>query len=148
MNPIAGKLLAAVDWSAYLEHDGPAAEVGAALHDLLTSSDVDGATSAWKRIEEHVFWQGTIYPVAEPTVSVMLAALMEQQPSWRSGWIVDLLFFIVCGVSLTARLCKRGAETARERGCGCWRAGRLRMRGGHGTTPSRSLRLSRRSAPG
>lgn len=52
------------------------------------------ASAAWKGIEEHVFSQGTIYSVAEPAAAVMLAALTEDQPSWRSGRIVDLLFFI------------------------------------------------------
>lgn len=82
------------------------------------SADVDEATSAWRRIEEHVFSQGTIYPVAEPTVSVMLAALTEEQPSWRSGRIVDLLFFIVRGVSLTDPSLQ---SRCRDRACeGLW----------------------------
>jgi hypothetical protein len=118
MNPIASQLIASVDWSTYMECNGPAAEVGAALHDLLVSSDVAEATSAWKRIEEHVFSQGTIYSAAEPTVSVMLAALTEEQPSWRSGRIVDLLFFIVRGMSLTdPSLQARCRDRARE---GLW----------------------------
>lgn len=118
MNPIASRLIASVDWSTYLECNGPAVGIGVALHDLLVSADVDEATSAWNRIEEHVFSQGTIYPVAEPTVSVMLAALTEEQPSWRSGRIMDLLFFIVRGVSLTDPFLQLGAETAREKGSG------------------------------
>ena len=118
MNPIASQLIASVDWSTYLECNGPAVGIGVALHDLLVSADVDEATSAWNRIEEHVFSQGTIYPVAEPTVSVMLAALTEEQPSWRSGRIMDLLFFIVRGVSLTDPFLQaRCRDRARE---GLW----------------------------
>lgn len=101
MSPLASRLIAAVDWSSYLECNGPATAVGPALYDLLVSTDFDGAADAWERIEEHVFSQGTIYSSAEPTVSIMLAALTEEQPPWRSGRILDLLFFIVCGVSLT-----------------------------------------------
>lgn len=101
MSGVALAELASVDWSAYVEHDGPATSVGLALQDLLSSTDVESASSAWLRIEEHVFSQGTIYSVAEPTVSVMLAALTEEQPPWRSGRIVDLLFFIVSGMSPT-----------------------------------------------
>jgi hypothetical protein len=100
MSLLASQLIASVDWSLHMECNGPATGVGPALHDLLASSDVDQATGAWNRIEEHVFSQGTIYSSAEPTVSIMLAALTEDQPPWRSGRIVDLLFFIVCGVSL------------------------------------------------
>lgn len=115
MNRFAGQLIACVDWSSYLECDGIATGVGAALHDLLSSSSVDEATGAWMRIEEHVFSQGTIYSSAEPTVSIMLAALTEDQPPWRSGRILDLLFFIVSGVSLTdpslqARCRRRAVE--------------------------------------
>jgi hypothetical protein len=51
------------------------------------------------RLEDQVFSQGTIYPAAEPTVSVLLAALTEEQPAWRAGRIADLLFFVVSGVS-------------------------------------------------
>jgi hypothetical protein len=66
---------------------------------LLSSADVESAFVAWDRIEEHVFSQGTVYPVAEPIVSVMLAALNEYQPPWCSGPIVDLFFFAVSGAS-------------------------------------------------
>jgi hypothetical protein len=102
--PVSAVALAeitSVDWSGYVEHDGPATGVGVALQDLLRSTDVESASAAWQRLEEHVFSQGTIYSVAEPTVSVMLAALTEEQPPWRSGRIVDLLFFIVSGMSPT-----------------------------------------------
>jgi hypothetical protein len=112
--------IASVDWSAYVEYDGPATSVGLALHDLLSSTDVESASAAWLRIEEHVFSQGTIYSVAEPTVSVMLAALTEEQPPWCSGRIVDLLFFIVNGMSPTDETLQAGANTEPERGSGCW----------------------------
>jgi hypothetical protein len=118
VNPIAEVLIDSVDWSTYQELGGPATALGAALRDLLSSSNVEEASTAWSEIEEHVFSQGTIYSAAEPTVSVMLAALTEDQPSWRSGRIVDLLFFIVRGVSVTdSSLQDRCRERARE---GLW----------------------------
>ena len=118
MSSIALAEIASVDWSAYVEHDGPATNVGVALRDLLSSTDVESASAAWLRIEEHVFSQGTIFSVAEPTVSVMLAALTEEQPPWRSGRIVDLLFFIVSGMSQTDEtLQTRCRRRARE---GLW----------------------------
>jgi hypothetical protein len=118
MSGVALAEIASVDWSAYVEHDGPATSVGIALRDLLSSTDVESASAAWLRIEEHVFSQGTIYSVAEPTVSVMLAALTEDQPPWRSGRIVDLLFFIVNGMSPTDEtLQTRCRHRARE---GLW----------------------------
>lgn len=118
MNVIAEHLLEATDWSSYRVATGSASAVGAALRDLLSSSDVAEASAAWGQIEERVFSQGTIYSAAEPTVSVMLAALTEEQPSWRSGRILDLIFFIVRGASATdASLQARCRDRARE---GLW----------------------------
>jgi hypothetical protein len=99
MSRLAEALIESVDWSAYLEATGPADGIGQALGQLLSSSGVGEASAAWEEIEEHVFSQGTIYSVAEPAAAVMLAALTEDQPSWRSGRIVDLLFFIAQGTS-------------------------------------------------
>lgn len=107
-----------VDWPSYRVATGPAATLGGALHGLLSSGNVDEASAAWSDIEEHVFSQGTIYSAAEPTVSVMLAALIEDQPSWRSGRILDLLFYIVRGFSATdSSLQGRCRDRARE---GLW----------------------------
>lgn len=118
VNVIAQRTIEAVDWSSYRVADGSAATVGSALHDLLSSSDVGEASVAWERIEERVFSQGTIYSAAEPTVSVLLAALTDEQPSWRSGRILDLLFYIVKGSSTTdPALQDRCRDRARE---GLW----------------------------
>jgi hypothetical protein len=118
VNPLAGALIDSVDWSSYLVLGGPATAIGPALRDLLSSSDVSESSVAWKQIEEQVFSQGTIYSAAEPTVSVMVAALTEEQPSWRNGRIVDLLFFIVRGASETdPTLQDRCRDRARE---GLW----------------------------
>lgn len=118
MNPIAECVIESVDWSAYQVAVGPATTLGLALRFLLLSSDVEEASAAWNEIEEHVFSQGTIYSAAEPTVSVMLAALTEDQPSWRSGRILDLLFFIVRGASATeSSLQDRCRDRVRE---GLW----------------------------
>lgn len=117
MNKVAECMIGAVDWSAYEVVGGPATNLGAALRNLLSSVDVEEASGAWDQIEEHVFSQGTVYSAAEPTVSVMLAALTEDQPSWRSGRILDLLFFIVSGSSGDPALDSRFRVRARE---GLW----------------------------
>jgi hypothetical protein len=118
MNPITRRMIEEVDWPAYHVATGPATHVGAALRDLLSSGNVVEATAAWDRIEEFVFSQGTIYSAAEPTVAVMLAALLEEQPGWRSGRIADLLFYIVRGMSPTdPGLQGRCRDRARE---GLW----------------------------
>jgi hypothetical protein len=92
--------IASVDWSAYDEFYGPATHIGNALHELLVSTDVESASLAWEKIEEHVFSQGDIYSVAEPTVTVVLAALADERP-WVIGQLLDLLFYIVRGASLS-----------------------------------------------
>jgi hypothetical protein len=118
VNPLAEMTIASIDWSAYHVVDGPAVRFGETLGNLLSSSSVEESSSVWNEIEEHVFSQGTIYSAAEPTVSVMLAALTEDQPSWRSGRILDLLFFIVRGVSVNdPSLQSRCRARARE---GLW----------------------------
>ena len=118
VSSIAARLIASVDWRAYEEHDGPAASIGSALQELLTSANAHEASLAWVGIEEHVFSQGTIYSVAEPAVAVMLAALTEDQPPWRCGRIVDLLYFVVIGESaLDPTLQDRCRARARE---GLW----------------------------
>ncbi|GAA3884146.1 hypothetical protein GCM10022275_34710 [Tessaracoccus defluvii] len=115
---VAERMVEEVDWPSYRVAMGPATTLGAALHALISSGNVDESSAAWNEIEEHVFSQGTIYSAAEPTVSVMLAALMDDQPSWRSGRILDLLFFIVRGVSVTdPSLQGRCRDRARE---GLW----------------------------
>ncbi|NDL56996.1 hypothetical protein [Phytoactinopolyspora mesophila] len=118
MKSVAERMVEEVDWASYRVAMGPASTLGVALRRLLSSANVDESSSAWNEIEEHVFSQGTIYSAAEPTVSVMLAALMEDQPSWRSGRILDLLFFIVRGTSATdPSLRGRCLDRARE---GLW----------------------------
>lgn len=98
---IAETEITSVNWSGYEGHYGPATDVGEALRDLLRSADFDSASDAWMRLEDQVFSQGTIYSAAEPTVSVLLAALTEEQPAWRAGRIADLLFYVVRGASVS-----------------------------------------------
>jgi len=125
MSTMAERVLAAVDWSSYQVMGGPAIRLGVALRDLLSSSDVEESSAAWGRIEEEVFSQGTIYSAAEPTVTVMVASLTVEQPSWRIGRILDLLYFIVCGVSPEDPLMQsRCRLRARE---GLWLLARLAL---------------------
>lgn len=115
---MAEALIHDVDWSAYEVSVGPATSVGRSLQSLLSSSNTQEAPAAWAEIEEFVFSQGGIYSAAEPAVSVALAALAENPPPWRSGRILDLLFFILSGDSLTDfPLRDRCRERARE---GLW----------------------------
>lgn len=107
--------IVSTDWSAFAAQGGAATAIGSVLSDLLCSIDVESASAAWARIEESVFSQGTIYSVAEPAVTVVLAAMLDKQPPWLSGRLVDLLFFILKGSSpddpeLAARCLARARE--------------------------------------
>lgn len=101
MSRLAEQVLRTINWSSYEVASGIADTVREPLHALLTSSNFDEAAAAWDQIEEQVFSQGDIYSAAEPTITVMLAALTEQQPPWRSGRFLDLLFYINSGSSAT-----------------------------------------------
>lgn len=115
---LADRLIEDVNWSTYEVANGPATRVGGALRALLASSDAQEASEAWSEIEEFIFSQGTIYSSAEPAVSVLLAALAEEQPPWRSGRILDLLFFIASGTSAKdSKLRERCRNRTRE---GLW----------------------------
>ena len=115
MSAVAAAEIGSVEWASYEAHYGDGSGIGEALRDLLDSTDFDSAADAWDRLEDHVFSQGTIYSVAEPTVSVLLAALTEEQPAWRAGRIVDLLFFVVDGASVAdLMLQERCRARARE----------------------------------
>lgn len=99
MSTLTEHLLKSITWSSYHVASGPADAVEAALRGLLTSTNLEEAATAWDLIEEQVFSQGDIYSAAEPTITVMLAALTQEQPPWRSGRILDLLFYINNGNS-------------------------------------------------
>lgn len=115
MNALTRKLLTTVDWTSYEVATGPADHTGEILGRLLSSSNIAEASEAWERIEDSIFSQGTIYSAAEPTVPVLLAALLDEQPPWRSGRIIDLLFFIVTGCSpKDASMRDRCRDRARE----------------------------------
>lgn len=66
---------------------------------VFINSGPGEAERAWWNIENVVFSQDTIYGAAEPTVEVLLAALVDERPPLVRGWILEALFFLLKGGS-------------------------------------------------
>lgn len=78
-----------------------AEELGPSLRRFINSKDSEEARNLWARIENVAFAQNTIYGAAEPTIEVLLAALVDTRPVHVRRWIVELLRFLLSGGSLT-----------------------------------------------
>src|SRR5580700_4554130 len=87
-----------VDWSAYELMTGESTQFGDTLVRFLRSRDAAECQEAWRQIENHVFTQDTIYSAAEPTIDVVLAALVSDRPLIK-GMLIDLLFLLLNGSS-------------------------------------------------
>src|ERR1700678_1869303 len=88
-----------VNWSAFQLSTGAATEFGGTLIRLLRSRDTDECREAWRNIENFVFAQDTIFSAAEPTIDVVLAALVDDRPLIK-GMLIDLLFLLLHGGSV------------------------------------------------
>jgi|SRR5581483_6976757 len=88
-----------VDWDSVKVLRGTSREFAATLTRFLQSQTSSEAEEVWTDIENVVFSQGTIYGAAEPTVTVLLASLIDERPPIIRGWIVELLFFLLKGGS-------------------------------------------------
>ena len=64
-----------VDWSAYMEHDGPATRIGAALHQLLRSMDLDPHPPLGRTLKSQYSRSARSIPLPSGPCPVMLAAL-------------------------------------------------------------------------
>jgi hypothetical protein len=119
-----------VDWSAFQLMKGDASQFGDKLVNFLRSSNADECREAWRHIENNVFAQDTIYSAAEPTLDVVLAALVEDRPLIR-GMLIDLLFLILHGDSREdpdlSRRCRQRVLR------GTWLLVRLAVTGSEGT---------------
>jgi hypothetical protein len=119
-----------IDWSAYELMTGEATQFGDRLVRFLRSRDPAECKEAWQQIENHVFAQDTIYSAAEPTIDVVLAALVTDRPLIK-GMLIDLLFLLLNGSSATdqdlAMRCRHRAQR------GVWLLVRLAVTGSEGT---------------
>ncbi|MEI8411517.1 MULTISPECIES: hypothetical protein [unclassified Kribbella] len=96
---VADVVIGAVDWSRYQLLDGPASRFGRQLAEFVAESPVDGRRDLWETMENHVFAQDDIFSAAEPTISVLLASLLDERPQHVRIAILDLLFHLVRATS-------------------------------------------------
>ena len=97
MKTLAELEIARVEWNSLRELIGPADKIPAALLDLFRASTESAADAAYWRLENHVVVQGQLFQAAEPVVSVLLAALLDQSPLHIRSRILELLFQILSG---------------------------------------------------
>jgi hypothetical protein len=96
---VADVVIGAVDWSRYQLLDGPASLFGRQLAEFVAESPVDRRRDLWETMENHVFAQDDIFSAAEPTISVLLASLIDERPQHVRIAILDLLFHLVQAAS-------------------------------------------------
>ncbi|TDD57333.1 hypothetical protein E1263_24165 [Kribbella antibiotica] len=95
---LADTVIQSIDWSAYELLGGPADGFGDQLAAFITV-DADNYKKRWKTMENHVFAQDDIYSAAEPTIRVLLAALLDPRGRSARIGILDLLFLITQAAS-------------------------------------------------
>jgi hypothetical protein len=94
------KAIDSVDWSRFDLMNGPAEGFGLVLDAFISEAAADERRELWAMMENHVFSQDDISGAAEPTLTVLLAALsqgIEGLPTRIS--VLDLLFHIVQAAS-------------------------------------------------
>jgi hypothetical protein len=96
---VADVVIGAVEWSRYHLLDGPALRFGRQLAEFVAEGPVGGRRDLWETMENHVFAQDDIYSAAEPTISVLLASLIDERPQHVRIAILDLLFHLVQAAS-------------------------------------------------
>ncbi len=97
---------------------GSAAHFGERLTEFLANDHSVSGQELWFSMENQVFAQDDIYSASEPTITVLLAALVEESPPGVRLGLIDLLFHLVNGASLgDDALARRCLDRARE---GAW----------------------------
>jgi hypothetical protein len=86
-----------VDWPAFEALGADGEQVAAGLRALAGAHGAEDAEAAYWRLENHVVAQEDVYPIAEPTMGVLLAALSEDPPAFVKTWVYQLLFLILHG---------------------------------------------------
>lgn len=94
---VAEHIIASTNWSALREAAGTAERVGSGLSRLLAAATPDEATDAYWEIENHAVVQGSLFEVAEASVSVLVAAFADERPRHVRIAALELLFQLLSG---------------------------------------------------
>jgi hypothetical protein len=114
----ASLVIEATDWTAFTVLRGNGMDLKRALKAFVEAETSESASELWWGLEGSAFAQNTIYGAAEPTVNVMMAALADDPPSFRRGWILEVLRFVLSATSTDdPELADRCREVARR---GTW----------------------------
>jgi hypothetical protein len=96
---LAEKMIETVDWARYQVMSGGAEHFGQQLSDFIADERDSARPGLWSAMENSVFAQDDIFSAAEPTISVLLASLIDDQHlNIRTG-VLELLFWLVQGAS-------------------------------------------------
>jgi hypothetical protein len=102
-----------INWASFELASGDAAGFGDELLRMLACTTSAELAETWRHIENAVFVQDDIFGAAEPTIDVMLAALLDERPEVVRDQILELLFFILHGQAVSdgglARRCHQKA---------------------------------------
>ncbi|MEV5967965.1 hypothetical protein AB0L70_39735 [Kribbella sp. NPDC051952] len=99
---VADLVIEGVDWPTYQLAGGPASDFGRVLAEFVASWPPSAMQSVWSSLENQVFAQDDIFTAAEPSISVLLAALIDERPQHVRIAVLDLLFHLVQGASYRA----------------------------------------------
>jgi hypothetical protein len=92
-------VIRSIDWSRFRISTGDAEGFGDTLLRLLRAGTPDESREVWQKIENFVFAQDAIFSAAEPTVDVIMAAMVDDRPRHVLITLIDLLFLILNGRS-------------------------------------------------
>ncbi|WP_299542243.1 hypothetical protein [uncultured Streptomyces sp.] len=88
-----------IRWEDFRTLDGRANEVPRALRRLFAAGGEDEVMGAYWELENVVVVQGKLHSAALPTVSVLLAGLLDEMSADARDAVVELLLQIVTGES-------------------------------------------------
>ncbi|MEI8379588.1 MAG: hypothetical protein WCJ09_05640 [Planctomycetota bacterium] len=88
-----------VDWSQFMEANGPATNIPDTFRRLLSARTPEDANAAYWEIENHAFVQGGLFEASLPLVPVILSALVDMnRPRNTRIQLLEILYHIVSGV--------------------------------------------------
>ncbi len=123
MVTIADRVIGSMEWASYEVFNGSAESLGLHLTEFLADTGAGDRAQLWELVENRVFAQDDIASAAEPVITVLLASLVDDRPTYVRIAVLDLLFHLVHAASY--RDDSLGQRCVREAACGAWLLVRL-----------------------
>jgi len=96
---LAELAIRSVNWPEFELLAGPAQGFGERLAAFVSTESTTSREELWQTMENQVFAQDDVFSAAEPTIRVLLAALIDPRPGDVELAVLDLLFHIVHAAS-------------------------------------------------